>query len=88
MLIVTRAGVFRGLTMRSIDDLDSYYIPIKNRVWSKNGFRKRNMRRLVPLVAPTADTPENTYLKIDLDYFEKVAPFQRSYQVTLRPWTE
>ena len=88
MLIVTRAGVFRGHTMRSVDDLDEFLIPIKKRGWSKNGFRKRNMKRFVPLNAPTRITPEKHPQEIDLEYFQKVAPLLKTFQITLGPWSD
>lgn len=87
MLIASRAGVFRGHTMRDVDDLEEFLVPIKNRGWSKNGFRKRNMKRAVPLNAPMRITPEKHPQEIDLNYFQKVAPTEKSYQITLGPWT-
>ncbi len=87
MLIATRAGVFRGHTMRSVDDQVEFLVPIKNRGWSKNGFRKRNMKRAVPLNAPTRITPEKHPEEIDLNYFQKVAPSLKSFQITLGPWS-
>lgn len=88
MLIATRADVFRGLIMQSVDDVEAYLVPIRKRSWSKNGFRKRNMKRTVPMNAPTRITPEKHPEEIDLNYFQKVAPLLKTFQITLGPWTE
>ena len=88
MLIATRVGVFLGLTMRSVDDCDHFLVPVRKRTWSKNGFRKRNMKRMVPMNAPTRITPEKHPEEIDLNYFQKVAPFLETFQITLGPWTK
>jgi hypothetical protein len=88
MLIATRAGVFRGRIMRSVDDNSEYLVPVRRRSWSRNGFRKRNMMRFVPKNAPTRITPEKHPEEIDLNYFQKVAPFLETFQITLGPWTK
>ena len=88
MLIATRAGVFRGRIMRSVDDNSEYLVPIRKRSWSKNGFRKRNMKKAVPMNAPMRITPEKHPEEIDLNYFQKVAPLLETFQITLGPWSE
>lgn len=75
--------------MRSVDDVTEYRIPVRRRSWTDHTwFRKHKEERAVPSVAPTWIPPEKEYQKIDLEYFQKVAPSERSYQVTLGPWTE
>ena len=87
MLIARRAGVFRGVTMRSVDDAREYKIPCRKRSWYKpGGFSKRNKTRYVPLDAPTRTPPEKQNEQFDLDYYQKRSRFGRTYQVTLGPW--
>ena len=89
MLIATRADGFRVVIMRSVDDGSEYTVPVRNRTWTNHSwFRKPNNKRVVPMDATTRKPPEKQEQEIDLEYFQKIAPFERSYQVTLGPWTE